>query len=453
MAFDFGSFGIGLMNGAGQGIQLGQAMRGVRNQAELEEIRRKGMDEAQQQRDAEIQRKIEVMDTTMPAAGAPAKLATPVPGSEPQPDDVIGNAMQRVAARSPVEGLARSTAIAPSQGYQVSGQRYDNRDDAAAAAAKDTPDIVHFFNKNAAPMIYAKLLEQGDPKQAEAWQGWIQGNAAQERLKIWGDAYRAAQMGDWHNAADGVFKLYGQYDDGITPISKEAVTDKAGNLTGFNVVLKNKAGEQYSQFVDRDSLREMGLSALSEPQFFQLDWHRQQEQAKNRNQVLGKLAEGRQKFSQEAALEGIKGKNRLEQIDREGSNQVTLAQIKDALDAARPGPAGKKIEDLRNAGYSDEEIYRLIGSGISETKRAPHPDDVKLTIFRNLAADVLTDYPEFGKKKFLELNQDQQRQVIQRQYNALGLIGDTPKPAARPARPAPTSPQSGGLPLFDPRAR
>jgi len=443
---NFGSFGIGLLDGVSKGLVLGQAIKGIRNESAVNDLREQGMADAKQARSDAIAQTIKTVDTTTQQNGASDQMSM-VSKNGPASDDLIGESMKRLAARGPAQGLALSTAVAPSQAYEVGGLRFATQAEAQTAAEKAAPDIMHFFTKQAAPAIYAKLVEQGDMDKAEAWNKWMEQGTTKARLKVWGNAYRAAMMGDHERAADHVFDLYSQYDDGVHPVSKTAVKDEQGNLTGFNVVLKRgQDGKEYSQFIGHDQLRELGLAALSEPQFFELDWRRQREQEQARAAALTKLTEGRQRFNQNIALEGIRLGGDIRKLGIQHDNAVTLEQIRSANEAGRPGPVGKQAADLRALGLSDSDIRQRVLDEHKGAARAPHPDQVRLELYQQLSKnetnqyDEAGQYTEVGGKTFGQLSPALKNAVIARELSALGLSGGSTIPTARP------SPSANSLP-------
>ncbi|OWY39387.1 hypothetical protein CEK28_08695 [Xenophilus sp. AP218F] len=462
---NLGHFGAGLLNGAAQGLQLGLAMKSAMNNQKLDDLREQGMQEAKAARQAFIGRQAAPVQM-----GAPEQMSVQAP-PPPAVNDAIGESLQRVATRAAGIGApAQTSSIAPAPddlisasqqrqaasqaarasgimpaatAYQSGKQLFADQEQAQAHAEANAPDVMEFFRKQAAPRIYQKLVEQGDADKAEAWNKWMQKDDANKRLKIWGGAYRAAQMGDFERAADGVMQLYSQYDDGVTPLSKEVVRDAKNNVLGFNVKLQ-RGDQTFSQFIDRDAVRELGLSALSEPQFFELDWSRRRQQEKSAADAATRLAEGSQKLKHEVVKKKLELGNSLAVEDARSRNNITEAQARDAL----PGETGRKIRDLRASGiFSEDDIREQFRHG-QETPRPLNPDSARMQIYRQLMEN---------EEGFAQMDPAQKNARINQELAATGVgSGGVSGGKMAPYQTIPNQPNtaSKGLPpLFDPRAQ
>lgn len=330
------------------------------------------------------------------------------------------------------------------------------REQARAEAEKSVPSELDFFQKKGVPRIAATYLAQGSPEKAEAWQKWAENAENQRNMKTWAKAYRATQMGDFEGAADHFFDLYKSYDDGVTPISKEIVKDKDGNLTGFNVKLKVDAtGEERSAFIDRNQMLEMGLAALSPPQMFEAAYKRQLVQDKAKLDAAAKAGEIRMQTAKEIALENVRqgGRIKLEGVKHE--NDLERDVQKGKIDAANQRnkvqqELDAKVGALQKAGYSEEFINGALPEilGMSTYKKATSPEEAKRLAF----GDRMKNDPSFAR-----LPAEKQRALIEQD---MALIYGGMKPTAAPSTPAAPGassstttpkPAARGLPFLDPK--
>lgn len=424
---NWGGFASGFSQGLNSGLDMGQKLNNLVKMDKVEKVRAQGLAEAQALRDAEIDKKIQegggnpaaTMGVTGQPSAAPAP-AMPLAEDPMTADKPIKPEMEdkpitrrRVLAEQPEMAPATQKSSAapasPAQSglpFMVGGKGYATREEARAAAEKATPDVMHFMTKTLVPRMQQAYIEQGNVEMADAWGKWAEDRDNKAAMKEWAGAFRSAQMGNFEKAADHVFELYKRYDDGITPLSKETVKDNQGNVTGFNVRLKrDDTGEEYSQFIDKRSLTEMGLSALSPQAMFENQFKRQQaadEAAAKNAAEIAKEQRGLQIDNYKAARDNIYAKG-LKQVEnqyqterdiRQQENAIEKLTIEKQLDAANASTkvrreVGAKVDALRGAGYGDDFINGVLPSllGVGEYKKAMSPEDAKLKIRGELMAN------------------------------------------------------------------
>lgn len=468
---NWGGFAGGLAQGVQGGVSMIRNLDGIIKERKVSEMRAQGMAEAQAAREAAINDSIkggapaavngltgqpaevpaaapaETQTTPSNPAGLdrPSATAAPVAQSSAQPP--TGSGAKAVASEAPAPITPQS---APAQGlpFSVNGKGYATREEARAAAEKSTPGVMDFVGKPFIDRMQQVYLEQGNVEMADAWGKWAEDKQNKAAMKEWSSAFRAAQFGNFEKAADHVFNLYKQYDDGITPLSKETVKDKDGNITGFNVKLKNdKSGEEYSQFIDKKALTELGLSALSPPQMFEQQFKRQQqadqaaaELAKENRAFQRDIAKGDRKFEQEKQMEGIKAGNAIE--------KMTIEKQLDAANASTKvkREVGAKVQALKDAGYTDEFINGVLPGiiGVGEYKKATSPEEAR----RLAHSDRMKSDPMYGRK-----SADEQQKILDQDMKLIyGGVkpSSTQSPAAAGGLPQPGSTQQKkGVPFYD----
>lgn len=331
-----------------------------------------------------------------PAQAAPA--AAPAPAPAPAPSSTQG----AVAATGMPAAQEPAKPVKIEGKYVVNGKGYATMAEARKAAEAAVPTTMEFFMRKGVPKIAEEYVRQGDPAKAEAWMKWSEAAQNQASMKEWSAMYRAAQMGDFEKAADHAFKLYQRYEDGITPLSKEVVKNNNGEVTGFNVRLKNdKTGEVTSQFIDRRAMIEMGLAALSPPQMFEAMWKRQTEVDKVAAEAKIKAQDRREKLQDDLTRDRYKEDRADARQDRRNQQRVSEITLKAQLDASNAGAqdrakAENKMRMLREAGFSDEQINGMVPAlvGAGEHKKTTDPTERRALIY----SDLTKNDPTFARK-------------------------------------------------------
>lgn len=379
-----------------------------------------------------------------PAPAAPqsaAPAATPAPAPATAPSSTQG----AVAATGMPTAQEPAKPVKIEGKYVVNGKGYATMAEARKAAEAAVPTTMEFFMRKGVPKIAEEYVRQGQPEKAEAWMKWSETSQNQASMREWSSMYRAAQMGDFEKAADHAFKLYQRYEDGITPLSKEIVKNKEGEVTGFNVRLKNdKTGEVTSQFIDRKAMIEMGLAALSPPQMFEAMWKRQTEVDKVAAEAKIKANERREKLQDDLTREKYKEDRADARQDRRNEQRVSEITLKSQLDASNAGAqdrakAENKMRMLREAGFTDEQINGMVPAivGAGDHKKTTDPTERRALIY----SDLTKNDPTFSRAK----KDDQDARVEQAMKVIYG--NDEGKPGAAPAAQA--APAKTGNAAFD----
>lgn len=481
---NWGGFAGGFASGFAGGVKMGGTINDLLKQDKIEKVRKQGISEANAARAASVDSSIKETpsnpaagglpgtkvqsDTTTPsnpaglqpsgAVTAPVQtseaVATPLPAPGEGAKAIASEAPKQITPHTAEPASAMpaqpGSTAAPAAGqpaasglpFTVGGKGYATREEARAAAEKQAPGVMEFMSKTLVPRMQQAYIEQGNIEMADAWGKWAEEKDNKAAMKEWANAYRAAQMGNIEKAADHVFNLYKRYDDGITPMSKEVVKDKAGNITGFNVRLKtDSSGEERTQFIGKRELTEMGLSALAPPQMFEAQFKRQQEADKTAAQFAGQEAKDNRTFVREVTKEKMK-EDRADARDKsKQQHEIEKMTIEKQLDAANASTkvkreVGAKVEALRSAGYSDDFINGVLPEivGVGSYKRATSPDEAR----RLAHSDRMKSDPMYSRKSAA----DQQKILDQ----DMKLIYGGVKPSNAPAAAAPATPAAGGLP-------
>lgn len=377
--------------------------------------------------------------------------ATP-PGMAAETTPASGNGAKSVAHEPTMPITPKSSGLP----FVIGGKGYANEKEARAAAEKAAPSEMEFMEKALVPKMRQAYLDRGDIEMADKWGKWAEERDNKAAMKEWANAYRAAQMGNIEKAADHVFNLYKRYDDGITPLSKEVVKDKDGNITGFNVRLKTDAtGEERTQFIGRKELTEMGLAALSPPQMFELQFKRQMEAEKVAAAAAAAEAKDSRTFVREMTKEHRADAREKAKDDRAIEKMVIEKGYRDT----EPGELGKKIRDAKNSKlFTEDEIRAMAKGAASDVGKAPHPDTIRLQVYNKLADPnnrTKHQYMKDGKAvavMFGQLPPEEQRRVIDEQTGAMLSIASPQSstiPAAGGLPQASATPAKKGTPFWD----
>ena len=391
-------------------------------------------------------------------SAAPAQTAEPAASpaqsaAQPATTGSITPAAAPAAAPSSTQSAVTTTGVATKapepvkiEGkYVVNGKGYKTMAEARKAAEAAVPSTMEYFMRNGVPKIAEEYVRQGDPAKAEAWMKWSETSQNQASMREWSSMYRAAQMGDFEKAADHAFKLYQRYEDGITPLSKEVVKNKDGEVTGFNVRLRRDAsGEEMTQFIDRRAMIEMGLAALSPPQMFEAMWKRQTEVDKTAAEARIKLQDRAAKREDDRALEEFK-QDRLDQREKaKGQQRLSEVALKGQLDAANLGAkeraqAKAKIDMLQEAGYGEEQIKAMIPAivGAGEHKKTTDPTERRALIF----SDMTKNDPTFARRP-----KEEQEKIV---GQAMDVIYGGEKPAGAQPGASSSAAKPTGNAAFD----
>lgn len=489
---NLGAFAGGFSQGFDNGMRQAKTLRDIIKERKLEDMRTQAMEEAKGARAAAVNGMI--TDNGDPAKAAEQAQPAPVDKAIEQgnPAAVEVSAIKPQEAVTPDAGSVTATpratpeavtpaATAASTGlpsppvkpaeqpatpagrFTVGGKSYATREEAYKAADASAPSTMDFFMKNAVPKIQEQYIANGEIEKAKAWDEWAQQRQSQSAMKEWSSMYRAAQFGDFEKAATHAFNLYKQYDDGITPVSKETVKDKDGNVTGFNVRLKNDStGEVTSQFIDKKALVEMGLSALSPNKMFEVAFKRQSDADTAAMTARIKANEKVQDFNLDMKKEGYEqdreDKRTTEKEDRADAreakkgvqklSEITLTKQMDAenMGEKERAQAQAKVDLLKENGYTDEQITAMVPAivGAGEHKKTTDPSERRALI----SSDLLKNDQMFARS-----TREQQAAKVDQLMSVIYGGEQTTTPAAKPGKttPPPTATMTDKPMAYDPK--
>jgi hypothetical protein len=397
------------MNGLAQGIQAGNMLvdayyRGQdnKNKAEVKNVMAEGLDTAKQSRADDIAANSQV--------GSKANADNTM--TMPTFDDSNGNSYADAGAQK-------------------------------KAAEKNAPSVDDFYMRDVVPKIKQTYIAQGNQEGADQWEKWTQDKEAQNGMKSWTQALRAAQIGDFKGFADHMVKAYntpGYYDDGLHAEGYDLVKDKDGNTTGLTLNMKNKeTGEQFAQTIHgQDDMVQAGIGLLDPANAFKTSMAQMTaRQAANAKAGL-EVTKANNNMARDNNKAVVQGQVASKLEDQKAGNALNLQATGKQLDVKNAGAAlDNKIATLKSAGYDENFIKAALPQilGIGQYKKPADPQEVRRMLHQARLADF--NYTrKTPQQQSAQIDQDMQ------------LINGGP--SAAPA--APGNPMSGGLPGAQPSA-
>lgn len=334
----------------------------------------------------------------------------------------------KVAQTTPQQGVA-ATGVAPvvkkpNGKFTVNGESFDTREQALAAAEKSAPSATDLFMKNTVPKLAAQYVVNGEPDKAKAWTDYAESVNGKRAIKDWAAAYTAP---DLDTATERFGKYYTDHiNDGVDYTGHKILTKEDGTQVAV-VTLKDKAtGKSTEMELTREKM--LALGGANNPQkLFEQEQAKQLAADKMKFEAGLKAQERKAKREDDVYMEGVKQGGAMQ---REKLKQDRLDQregIKGENDVKREGAKvnakiDAQVESLRDAGYSDEDIKRMMPAivGAGDHKKTTDPTERRALI----ASDLLKNDPRFGRMS----KEEQQKRID----DTMGVIYGDEKPAAKP---------------------
>lgn len=364
----FANFGIGvgaLAKGINQGMTLGRQIKSARNENEINDIRTEGLQAAQDQRKQDINSRVE------------------------------GQGLRG----APDTGFMSEAA----SGFKVGDQSFKTRDSAKEAASGDVGGVMDYFMRDTAPKIAERYVAQGDIEKAEAWNTWVKDRRSQQAVEQWGKSYTAAQTGDWDSAAKGFGEYYTNFiNDNVDYVGHETLSDGDGNVTGFNITLKdNDTGKNTQMPLNVDQLVNLGMSQNPQ-QLFESAYQQQVAASQQRAEVAAGDREAARDYQYESRGAERDQQYSLEEITAREQAKSAYSQDETNQDYQA------NVNILKGAGFSDAQIRDLTPRilGISNTRAAASDTDLRSTALKTLTDDYM------GRREFNALSPEEQEEKI-----------------------------------------
>lgn len=494
---NWGGFAGGFAQGLNNGIQMGKTVRDLIREGRVNDLREKGMAEAEAQRAKSVQDMVkdngapgasdapkpapqgqssapattpedtgvvatpvrpqtDVVAVDLPpitrpgvgassegnqgeaeaAAAAAAKLQPAKPASAPQsPAPAPANAEAPTASITPSQAAAATPQAVASEGivkkpsgrYTVNGESFETREQAVAAAEKAAPSATDLFMKNAVPRISEQYLANGDPEKAKAWADYAESHNGKRAMREWAAAYTSP---DFDTALTRFGKYYTDHiNDGVDYTGHELITKSDGTQVGI-VTLKDKAtGKEQKMEMTREAILQLG-SANNPQKLFEQEVAKQREAEKLKMEFKLKQQQRKQEMADKKDLEAHKQGLIAE---RERSKDINADDRESKKLSAK---IDTQVEALRDAGYSDDDIKRMMPAlvGAGDHKKTTDPTERRALI----SSDLLKNDPKFAR-----MTPEEQAKRVD---DAMKVIyGDEKPPAAAPGA---TDPSQAAGPIY-----
>ncbi|HEY8354288.1 MAG TPA: hypothetical protein VIK69_04660 [Methylophilaceae bacterium] len=321
------NIGIGLgslTDGFIRGLSLGKQLKDVRQENELERIRREGLSQAEQQREQDI-----------------SKL---------------------------IQEISLPSDVGPTRGFQVGGTTFTDQAAARKAAERLVDSTVDYFYRDYAPKIRETLIGQGKVDEAIKWDEMISNQRGRRAVKDWSSLWMNFNAGNYDKAIQGFGKYYSSYvDPSISVKSYEIVESEAGPIAKLTLHDKD-TGTDFEMELDRSSFTQLALA------YNPADLARsaiEQESAASRARAKDALEE--RKFNREQMgkerLELLKARlnERLERLKAQLDAQYGKGAANAAIRAFRAGRPPVDViadlykewrSDISNRQFSDDELLQ-----------------------------------------------------------------------------------------------
>ena len=294
-------------------------------------------------------------------------------------------------------GVATQPVMKPNGKFSVNGQSYDTREQALAAAEKAAPSANDLFMKNTVPKLAAQYVINGEPEKAKAWTDYADSVNGKRAIKDWAAAYTAR---DFDTAAARFGKYYTDHiNDGVDYTGHKMLTKEDGTQIAI-VKLKEKAtGKTIEMEMTREKMLAMG-GANNPQKLFEQEQAKQAAAEKMKFEAGLKAQERKAKREDDLYMEGVKagGARSLEEMKQDRLDQ--REGLKSDREVRRENEKfnakiDAQVESLRDAGYSDDDIKRMMPAlvGAGDHKKTTDPTERRALI----ASDLLKNDPKFGR--------------------------------------------------------
>ncbi len=412
------SFGAGLAgfaNGLNNGLTVGSRLSDMIQQEKLNRVREQGIAEAKalqakampqvtdngdmQNLTANPQQSIDPnADQSAGANGQAAIAALQANAPRPAPEQITLGSEPQASIAPMASGIADSPApfaqgLPKAQRFQVSGRGFDNKADADAYAKSQAPAIEQFYETTLVPRMKEALIGQGKIKEAEAWQTYADDSKTKRQMRVWGEAFQFAQLGDYNQAAQRLMKLHPDFDDGYELVSAKPTKGPDG-ADGFTMKLRDDDGNEQEVFHDARTITEVGLSQLSPIEMFNQRFKRQNQA--DTLQARAAIDAVNDQRTAERQRQGIEQRNDGA-ADRQNKK---LAEDRDKFNRSEEGKDRRLERQAQLA--AERDVNRIKAAGAY--RKDASPEEQRRIVWQTLSRDPLftTATPEEQEDRVMQ---------------------------------------------------
>lgn len=294
------------------------------------------------------------------AAPAPAAAAPAIPQANGVPPRPVAAAPAAAAPAAAMPGVDVKPPVAVEGEFVFNGKGYATREAAYKAAEANSPSIESYYAKELVPLRTKQYIAEGNPEKAMAWQKWGESQDGREYMRTWHKTWVATEIKDWRTAAKGAVKMLNKFENGQTLVGEpEEVTDKAGNITGFNIRIKtDSTGETRSMFIDPQMLVRLGVNGAAPDKAFDLIHAKQEALDKIKLEAQIKRQDRREKVDDQLVVEKYKADRTAESNDQKGRQRLSEITLKDQLGEDNANKYKKATSPGERAAIIDSDLTK-----------------------------------------------------------------------------------------------
>lgn len=274
--------------------------------------------------------------------------------------------------------------------YSFGGKDYKTMEEAQEKASSTLAPIANYMDKYNEQIQNAIISKTGNAELAEQYGEFANQAKSRRMFASAANAYRKFGAGNYEGGIQDIGDIYKNGDFGVEVIGHRPVNDKEGNLTGFDISMRNTdTGKEFSQTMTPDSLLEFTKTFATPAQMFS---HLYQRQA---SADAAKV---------ELAKEGVKNTWENYKLDKQQAH---------------------KLEEITTEG----KVKQLYGDGLGGYKRPTAPVEA----VRQAVADIMKQSAGYDGKPTLS-ESEALNQALERTAKVYGMTKEELEKAIRSQR-------------------
>lgn len=353
-------FGLaGFANGLNAGLNTGARLFEMSEQGKIAKVREQGIAEAQALQAKAAPQVVDNGDmqnlTSRPQMSADPKADNSVDGAAQAIPEFMRQSEQAEtqrqgwaaaasqSSRDPKLGEAQPEPEVPARagGFQltqpkrftVGSKEFDTEGDAKKFSQSQAPALETFYSQTLVPKMKEALLAQGKPEEAARWEKYAEQEDAKRTFKDFSKVMLLAEKGDTMGAAEGLIKLYDDYDDGWKVVSSERATGEDGT-PGFTMKIRDEDGNERTMFQTAETITEQALWRASPYEMFKMRDQRKQKSLELKAKAKFDAENDARVAARTLGVAGVRAKTQKE-----------LQEDKQAYDASKT----EKVEGRKDA--------------------------------------------------------------------------------------------------------
>lgn len=390
----------GFMSGFAGGMQIGDKLKQRFDEHAAQKAREEAIAEARQQYQQQVQQQADAIEglqqPAQPVEQNETVSVTPVQQRDVAPVELAptdGSTAPKSVREAPAPRIPAAGGLG---GAPVTQQvvATPGEDKAAAAAQRQQSTKIaqrnigterEAIDKAISEKMRNFYMDRGEVEKADAWEKYAESQKGRKYIKQFAGALKSLNLGDNEGFINNMVPiLEDTYGEGFTIQKRSPVKDKDGNITGANFEIRNtRTGEVTTNNIPIDQLANIGMQLGSPEVVFNRFIEAQQANAKAKAEAAKEAGKAHLQTARELAVERAKQGGRVELEGIKTQNTMALKEFESQL----PGALGKKVQDARAAGATEDQIKSMLQSEIEgrDTKKVTDPTERKAIIMSGLS--------------------------------------------------------------------